>query len=1019
MSAAVPPLLADDDHEPLVVVSDAAFAALPPAIDLGNDAQNYMRAQGITDERTWAAFRLEQIDAVTFARLGFTGKRLPKSEHGISIPTFDPRQPDTITGIIRQCYGLNQHRLVTAPVGLAGAVDLNDQPRIVLTKTPLTALRLYQAGVHDVALVEDPVALIPLRDWFSTRAIVLAVHKRAEIEILRAALGPAGVLATSVVLSMAPGQLREPTRALLGAAAPEPVEVPPITPLLLRDLHDLARKQLDTDAATVSLGLLEIASPDLVHAYGLGFLPPDVADILPRDARRALSGVRLGRSIIAPAYDDQGLIVDLFIVHAHEAQRTVGGCFDQPRGLLAPAISRGTADIIVTDTFRWLTRLFTEGYRNVVLVRDVADAQVNAARLAAAGVQRVCLRVRCNHAAYTTALRSAGLAVEEVRAPVESLGVAVVPISVADILPAADVTVEPAPEAPPVPDAEPAVPAAVITAVEEPEPAMLPAAVPTVAVEAVAAPAPAPVAPAPSLAVPAPSQDVLRFVEEDRTAEVAIYEIGPVRYAVEMRDDGDTRRRITVRAHGQSTQDRFDLASAVQRDRFTGNAARRVGLPVATIGTHLLALLAAIQTREEAQHHTPAMAVADADRAEAEAFLARPDLLDGIAADCIAMGSIGEERAQILLYLTAISRCLPDPLWAVYRAQAGAAPWQALGCIAALVPPEDRTVLHHVTGARLGQLDPRSLRHRLLIIDRAETLRPEAALALRVLHERGGLGWATATSGAEPGPGPLPSDARGPVAVLAAAAADLDLRCRDSFLSVTVDESPEQTARVLAAQNRRHGGVTEADTAAIIRRHHAAQRLLARLPVVIPFADRIVFPVSRVRNREEHAWFLGLIATLAFLHQRQRARSPSGAILASEADYTAAVRLTDGLLGASRAGISAPAQRMLATLVRRQLATFTMADLAGLLPDGTRYTFRAALQDLCDFGLVSAGPRSDSGRGRLRQYTVMSQTAQASTGIRLRPVDATIIDAAEAAPATLAVVGERHFANESPEVACG
>ena len=60
----------------------------------------------------------------------------------------------------------------------------------------------------------------------------------------------------------------------------------------------------------------------------------------------------------------------------------------------------------------------------------------------------------------------------------------------------------------------------------------------------------------------------------------------------------------------------------------------------------------------------------------------------------------------------------------------------------------------------------------------------------------------------------MPSDARGPVAVLAAAAGDLDLRCRDSFLAVTVDESPEQTARVLAAQNRKHGGASEADSQA-------------------------------------------------------------------------------------------------------------------------------------------------------------------------------------------------------------
>lgn len=1022
-----------DDRMPLVIVDHVQdLAALPPvdAFALSGQAQQYLDGMGVTSAATRDAFRLDRMTPADVARFACTGKRALRPVHGLSIPTFDPRDPDRVLGIVRLNYAQNKHRFITPPAGIAGPVDLVDQPQVVLTTSPLTALRLHQAGVHHVALVEDPAVLVPLRDWLLERSVVLALHQRREADALRVALGPTADRATVAMLSMSPHHLSGAGWAGLGAVVPEPTERPPITPLLLRSLHDAARKHLGSDSASVALGLMEATCPDLVHAYGIGFIPPDMDSGLGRADQRAIAGLHLGRSLIIPAYDDQGLIVDLLVARAHSGHPSFTGCFDHPRGLLAPAISRGTADLIITDTLRWLGRLFTAGYRHVALLRGIEDAEVNAGRLVAAGVRRVDLRVRSHADRFAAILHAAGLAVTitpEAVEPPSRLSV----VDAATLVPAvvqspASVAVEPAPTE------EPAVVLPPSTASPSPAPAPAPHA----SESSVAPPGgPSPAVPAqipPTLdprataavavavaTVTTADDDVPTFLEEDRAAAVAIYAVGPVRYAVEVRDDGDTRRRVTVRAHGQSTQDRFDLASTIQRGRFAGNAARRVGLPPVTITRHLTAVLGAMQAREEAQHQAPAVTVSASERSEAATLLDHPDLVGRIAADCTALGWIGEPRAQVLLYLTAVSRLLPEPLWAVFRAQAGATPWQALGCIASLVPPEDRIVLPHITGARLSQCDPRSLRQRLLLIERAEILRPEAALALRVLHERGGLGWATATAGEPASAGSSLAEARGPVAVLAAAAADLDARCRDCFLTIPVDESPEQTAQVLAAQAQRHGGAAPADTAAIQRRHHAAQRLLERLPVVIPYAERIVFPATRVRHREEHACFLGVISTLALLRQRQRARSPAGAILASEADFHDAVRLTDGLLGASRAGISAQAQRLLTALVQRRLTDFTMADLAGIFPDGTRYTFRAALQDLCDFGHLTAGPRSANGRGRLRQYTRVAQAGPRAIGILLRPTDGALIDAADRLPATLAVVGENDVANESPVVAYG
>ena len=52
--------------------------------------------------------------------------------------------------------------------------------------------------------------------------------------------------------------------------------------------------------------------------------------------------------------------------------------------------------------------------------------------------------------------------------------------------------------------------------------------------------------------------------------------------------------------------------------------------------------------------------------------------------------------------------------------------------------------------------------------------------------------------------------------------------------------------------------------------HHNAQRLLASLPVIMPWADRLTFRHDQTRMRRDHAKYLSLIASITLLHQHQR-----------------------------------------------------------------------------------------------------------------------------------------------------
>jgi hypothetical protein len=94
-------------------------------------------------------------------------------------------------------------------------------------------------------------------------------------------------------------------------------------------------------------------------------------------------------------------------------------------------------------------------------------------------------------------------------------------------------------------------------------------------------------------------------------------------------------------------------------------------------------------------------------------------------------------------------------------------------------------------------------------------------------------------------------------------------RCFELYL----DESSEQTKRILEAQRKQAAGVdvlSEEEKTKLIRLYQNAQRLLEPLEVRIPFELEITLPESWIRTRRDHERFLSLAKVIALLHQKQR-----------------------------------------------------------------------------------------------------------------------------------------------------
>ena len=120
------------------------------------------------------------------------------------------------------------------------------------------------------------------------------------------------------------------------------------------------------------------------------------------------------------------------------------------------------------------------------------------------------------------------------------------------------------------------------------------------------------------------------------------------------------------------------------------------------------------------------------------------------------------------------------------------------------------------------------------------------------------------------------SRVQGPVMLmLTTTAIDVDEELLNRCLVLTVNESREQTRAIHALQRQRQtlaGLLAETDRNALIALHRNAQRLLAPVAVVNPYADQLSFGDHQTRTRRDHAKYLSLIRAIALLHQHQRER---------------------------------------------------------------------------------------------------------------------------------------------------
>jgi DNA primase catalytic core len=325
--------------------------------------------------------------------------------------------------------------------------------------------------------------------------------------------------------------------------------------------------------------------------------------------------------------------------------------------------------------------------------------------------------------------------------------------------------------------------------------------------------------------------------------------------------------------------DSLDLARDADRRRFVERAAEETGVSAdllkRDVGKLLLSLeQAQAELARPAETASPVVRLTEAERAEALAWLTAPDLVGRLRAAFHKAGIIGEENNTLLAYLAGVSRLLERPLAIIVQSASAAGKTTLMDAVLAFFPEEERIKYSAMTGQSLYYLGETNLKHKILAIVE-EAGAEKASYALKLLQSEGEL--TIASTGKDPTTGRMETQVyrvEGPVMImLTTTAIDLDEELQNRCLTLSVDESPEQTAKIHTLQRERRtlaGLVARSERTELLRVLRNAQRLLTAVEVLNPYAPSLTFPSARTRNRRDHEKYLTLIDSIALLHQHQR-----------------------------------------------------------------------------------------------------------------------------------------------------
>jgi DNA primase len=356
---------------------------------------------------------------------------------------------------------------------------------------------------------------------------------------------------------------------------------------------------------------------------------------------------------------------------------------------------------------------------------------------------------------------------------------------------------------------------------------------------------------------------------------------------------------VESKTSGQKSRNKVDLYEDRQVAKLCKEIGERLQAPehtlLADIG-HLTDMLDTYREKE-LQPAKPADKVNGVypltiqERTAAETFLKGEGLITRLNDLLGKAGIVGEDNNRIFLLLIAISYKMREPLHALIQGSSGSGKTRLLKQISDCIPSDHVTKLTRVSDKVLYNYPEHYFVNRLLCLEDIDGLSEEAEFAFRELQSNGELNSATSikldngqiTSGQK--------TVKGPIASLACTTrGEIYEDNMSRVFLVAVDESAEQTSRIINYQNTKATGnidsKQEQETKQFIR--HLVHSLQP-YEVVNPYACNLQLPPDAHKIRRLNDLFLNFVKMVTVVHQYQRGKDSKGRLIADVNDIEIAI----------------------------------------------------------------------------------------------------------------------------------
>ena len=253
-------------------------------------------------------------------------------------------------------------------------------------------------------------------------------------------------------------------------------------------------------------------------------------------------------------------------------------------------------------------------------------------------------------------------------------------------------------------------------------------------------------------------------------------------------------------------------------------------------------------------------------------FLKAKDLLKKLNEQIGRSGIVGEENSRLLLFLIIISYMNKSPIHGIVQGSSGSGKTHIIGSIADLMPGEDVLRFTRITESSLYNWGEFDLFRKIIIIEDLDGLKEEALYALRELISNQFLSSSVSMKDKKGNNKSTRKEVKGQFSSLSATTKGetYEDNMNRSFL-IAVDESKEQTQRIITHQNKRNAGkIDPKEKQTAVAFIQQIVRSLKHYEVVNPYATKLQLPEKVHKVRRLNEMYQAVIKQVTFINQYQR-----------------------------------------------------------------------------------------------------------------------------------------------------